>query len=154
MSRGEASADNTKRLVSHCPSDIISHDLKQVALSLLKKGCPNLVRRLDSGKSFEAGGTLRYNGVYTENPMKETDPVIFLSVPYLMLKERKRRVDGAEDFGALTLLQSLYGYEVGDERETQQIVNKMNPSLARKIIHVPQVWCLMIGSSKQLLGLE
>ncbi|KEY73195.1 hypothetical protein S7711_04161 [Stachybotrys chartarum IBT 7711] len=141
------SFDFLERLVSHCPSDILSHDLKQVALSLLKKGCPHLVRRLDSGKSFEAGGILRYNGVYTENPMKETDPVIFLSVPYFMLKERKRRANGLEDFGALTLLQSLYGYEVGDERETNQIVNKMNRSLARKIIHVPQVWCLMIGSS-------
>ncbi|KAM3522508.1 hypothetical protein NHJ13051_005606 [Beauveria bassiana] len=145
--RQALSLDYLVRLISHCPSDILSYDLKQVALSLLEDGCQNLQHRVDNGKIIEAGAMLRYTGIYAEDAKKETDPVIFLSVPYLLLKEKTRRVAGQEGFESLTLLQFLYGYVMGDEPEGKQVVNKINRSLARKMVHVPQLWCLLIGPS-------
>ncbi|KAM3539329.1 hypothetical protein ARSEF1564_007749 [Beauveria bassiana] len=145
--RQALSLDYLVRLISHCPSDILSYDLKQVALSLLEDGCQNLQHRVDNGKIIEAGAMLRYTGIYAEDAKKETDPVIFLSVPYLLLKEKTRRVAGQEGFESSTLLQFLYGYVMGDEPEGKQVVNKINRSLARKMVHVPQLWCLLIGPS-------
>jgi len=116
----------------------------QVALSLLKDGCQPLQRQLETGRTLEAGAVLRYTGVYAGDAMKETEPVTFVSVPYMTLGD-KRRSERPEDFQSLTLLQSLYGYDVGDEREGNQVIQKTKRAFAKKTVYVPQLWCLMIG---------
>ncbi len=128
----------------------MSHDLRSVALSLLKNGLPDLQRRLESGKYVEPGSVLRYVGNYAHDPLMETEPVIFLSAPYLQLKERSREPRGPDDFECMTLVQSMYGHDVGDERESNQVARRMSKFPSKSILHVPQMWCLLIGSSKPL----
>lgn len=108
-----------------------------------------LQRRLDTGKAMEPGAVLRCSGVSAKDAFDETEPVLFLSAPYLGLKEKNRRfVSVAEDFESMSLLQSLYGYDVGDARESNQVFKSINRSWAKKTIHVPQLWCLLIGPSQ------
>src|SRR2546430_828308 len=87
---------------------------------------------MESGKALEPGSVLRYSGTYAGDALKETEPVIFLSAPYLLLKERKRRSAATEDFASITLLQSLYGYDVGDGRESYQVIEKIDRNLSKK----------------------
>lgn len=127
------------------------YDLKQVTLSLLKEGVQDIERQLENGRVVEQGSILRYTGSSTEFPFKESEPVMFIAVPYLHLKQGKRSPAGAEGFVSMTLLQSLYGYDLGDEQEYTYAIEKMKPFLSKKI-HVPQLWCLLIGSSKLVLA--
>ncbi|KAK7413672.1 hypothetical protein QQX98_007454 [Neonectria punicea] len=125
----------------------MSHDLKQVALALLKRGCQDIQRQLEIGKALEPGSVLRYTGTSnTTGSATETEPVIFLAAPYLHLKEGKRHPATSEDFVSMTLLQSLYGYDLGDGLEGSIVTEKLDASLAGKKIYVPQLWCLLIGS--------
>lgn len=48
----------------------------------------------------------------------------------------------------MTLLQSLYGYDVGGERENEQVVQRSGVAKSKKeMLHINQLWCLLIGSS-------
>lgn len=127
-------------------------DLQVAALLLLEEGCEDIQRQLESGKALELGAAVRSTGKRDNSPLEETDSVIFLSAPYLHLKEGERHIPRPEDFVSMTLLQSLYGYDLGDEQDDRYITEKLDPGLSGKKIHVPQLWCLMIGSGKLSLG--
>lgn len=137
-----------QQLVSHCPPDVMSYDLQLVALSLLEEGCQDIQRQLESGKVLEPGSVLRYAGRCAESPLQDTEPVMFLSAPYLHLREERRTPTKSEDFVPMTLLQSLYGYDLGYGHEGSYVAEKLDPSHSGKKIYVPQLWCLLIGSGK------
>lgn len=72
---------------------------------------------------------------------------MFLSSPFLTLQPLSSRRASKFEYRPRTLLQSLYGYDVGGERESSQVVQKLNISKSKKdMLHVNQLWSLTIGS--------
>ena len=98
---------------------------------------------------FESGSVLRQTGVFNDRKdPDQTEPVIFLSSPHLTLEPFTRRPKNGQRFYAHTLLQSLYRYDAGEERERRQVVQKTYGGTGcNEILHVNQTWFLMIGSN-------
>ena len=72
---------------------------------------------------------------------------MFLSSPFLTLQPSSSRQASKFEYRPRSLLQSLYGYDVGGERESSQVVQKLNVSKSKKdMLHVNQLWSLTIGS--------
>ncbi|CAM1505780.1 Fc.00g114170.m01.CDS01 [Cosmosporella sp. VM-42] len=139
-----------QRLVWNCP--FIAYDLRSVAMTLLEEVQKRFTGKSDRGVYMEPGSVLRSTGRYTDTDIPveetETDSVIFLACPYLALGEDSK-VDVYEpetNYQAQTLLQSLYGYDVGRERELSQVAAKMSADTPKTdLLHVCQTWCLLIG---------
>lgn len=143
-------------------SPYVSQDLKTVALTLLQDVWKKFKRVSENGVHLEPGAVLRCIGQYDGEDGEETPPVTFFSTPYLALQ--KKAAFSGRDKGRhmMTLLESLYGYDVEGDREDSQIVRKLFPGLQKDSIHVPQLWCLLVGpdlvitfselSAKELCG--
>lgn len=105
----------------------------------------------ECGAFLELGSILRVVGEYSnaDNPeINATEPVLFLSCPFLTLQTNANRGAPREEYRPRTLLESLYGYDVGSERESVQVVQKLGASKSSKdMLHIDQLWCLLVGSS-------
>ncbi|KEY68615.1 hypothetical protein S7711_05795 [Stachybotrys chartarum IBT 7711] len=138
-----------QRLVLNC--HYIPNDLLSVALTALDEVETRFARTSEHGSYIEPGSIVRFVGKYlggkprSHGKPTETEPVIFLSSPHLQIQKAATRSGTDEGYGARTLLQSLYGYDVGGDRESTQVIKKSG--ISKQLLHVSQLWCLLIGSS-------
>lgn len=125
-----------------------------VAVTVLDKVRDKFSGASECGPYLEPGSILRYIGKYNtaagqndDAGPTETEPVLFLSSPYLSLHPTSNKVSGSGEYRPRTLLQCLYGYDVGHEREASQVVQKMGIATSRKeLMQANELWCLLIGS--------
>jgi hypothetical protein len=140
-------------MVSSCP--YIDNKLLQVSLAVLTDVENHFLRRSGTTHFLKPGSVLRIAGRYEndDGSDEETEPVTFLSSPYLLLQDKLNVTGKEQPHRMMTLLQSLYGYDIEGERESTQVINKL-ASLQRlkttfgnkKLLHVPQLWCLLVGT--------
>lgn len=122
-----------------------------MALTALDEVETRFARTSEHGSYIEPGAILRFVGKYlggkprSHGKPTETEPVIFLSSPHLQLQKAATRSATDDGYGPRTLLQSLYGYDVGGDRESSQVIKKSG--ISKQLLHVSQLWCLLIGSS-------
>lgn len=123
---------------------------KAVALSLLRDISRGLSFRTNQTISIESGTVIRYIGSSPHpngEPSKDTASVTFFSMPYLELcmLEPKAAADGTR--AGKPLLYNRYGYSVSTDRELNRVVQKVWGLRRREALHVPQVWCPLVGFS-------
>src|SRR5437667_2814938 len=131
-------------------SPFISHDLKTVALTVLSDVSKRFIRRYENFNYIQPGSALRCIGRYNaQDGEEETLPVVFLSTSYFLLREKPALAgSNTSAHHIMSLLQSLYGYDVDVEREKAQVIRKMMVGSQSDTINVPQLWCLLVGSGE------
>ncbi|KAK1700768.1 hypothetical protein BDP55DRAFT_644109 [Colletotrichum godetiae] len=142
-----------ENLVADCP--FINHELRAVALNVLVEAFRRCKRPSELGSEIEPGAVIRYigrpdrfAGRYRGSPVFDTEAVAFLSVPFLNLSNRISPVDRASYTS--TILEYLYGYDAGVLRHAHASGQgvMLEEELVPRTIRVPQMWSLIIGSSK------
>lgn len=147
----QSNAQLDQHLVSTCP--FIPFDLMKVALRLLEHLSKNVSFIVEGRLRLELGTGLCYVGQHPEpleaNDLARTDPVMFLACPSLDVETPESlRSNGNQtsEIGPQSLLNILYGYDVGVERERQQIIQKMATNRSDQFsLQVRQTWMLRIG---------
>lgn len=134
----------------HCSH--IDSDLRRIAVEAMERVKEKFSGISECGAHLEPGSILRYigerdNAKDVPADSRLTEPVIFLSSPFLTLQPLSSRRASKFEYRPRSLLQSLYGYDVGGERESGQVVQKLNITKSKKdMLHINQLWCLSIGS--------
>ncbi|KAL0780409.1 hypothetical protein CaCOL14_001744 [Colletotrichum acutatum] len=139
-------------LISDCP--YISQSLRLVALTVLKEVAAKCGRSSENGSYLEPGSMIqyigRYNsslGVYEDEDTSDTEPVVFISSPHLLLTDRHsaKRFPGKHYMRSLR--EVLYGYddETHPNNESRGRNFKLDENGPPKL-KVPQIWTLIIGA--------
>ncbi|KAH6889141.1 hypothetical protein B0T10DRAFT_47532 [Thelonectria olida] len=123
-----------------------------IALIVLDNVRNKFMGNSESGGYMEPGSVLRcigrYSNAHDAQTRPETEPVVFMSSPHLILHPTSNKAN-TRDEGCRprSLLHSHYGYDVGIERESGQVIRKMSKNRSKKdILHISQLWCLLIGT--------
>ncbi|KAI0007412.1 hypothetical protein F4779DRAFT_514788 [Xylariaceae sp. FL0662B] len=136
-------------MVENCP--FLDQDYILLALRLLQEGCSKFERSNSTknhrGYYLEPGTVLRCDGRYDDLSRGEKS-VLFCSAPYLKLDrqcdtERKPESGEARIHHIRTLLESLYDYDLMEERDNKQVIRKTAPEL-QDIICVPQTYLSLV----------
>ncbi|KAI1451696.1 hypothetical protein F4805DRAFT_463537 [Annulohypoxylon moriforme] len=135
--------DDLNKLVINSP--YISNELRAVALNVLVDVKNRASRKLVGGPYVESGSILRGTSNYNAEKNSQNQPVIFLSSPYLLLSRRPSLADAEKGQRMFSLLESLYGYDVESDRQDTGLMKRMSLEPSKGIIHVPQLWCLLVG---------
>ncbi|KAH6957243.1 hypothetical protein DER45DRAFT_306964 [Fusarium avenaceum] len=141
-----------ENLVTNCP--YISRKLKLVALAVLLEVDHQCSMKSESRPQIESGTVVRYIGhtssnsrLYQGDPANDTEPVVFLSTPSLVVPGRYSATPSGRNRYAKTLLEFLYGYEAGSVRQPlfgAPQLQERGESSARTL-QVPETWFLLIG---------
>ncbi|KAI5925769.1 hypothetical protein F4810DRAFT_31898 [Camillea tinctor] len=140
-------------IVVTCPS--IDPDYATLALRLLQTECPKYEKKFSNGKRIgyyiEPGTVIRYDGRYSDDIIRGEKSVTFFSAPYLNLEEPRKSsedlgTDGERLHRTRTLLESLYDFDLMNERDKKQVIRRNAAADENSIICVPQVWYLLCGS--------
>ncbi|KAJ0160593.1 hypothetical protein CTA2_7703 [Colletotrichum tanaceti] len=140
-------------LVADCP--YISPPLKVVALTVLKEVTSRCVRPSETGSYIEPGSTVQYVGRYNRSlgsypgdEVADTEPVVFLSAPYLVLADKLPRKRQYGSHHTRSLLEVLYGYDGGtfEESNVRGKSEQKGGSKSLETLQVPQLWSLTIGA--------
>jgi hypothetical protein len=100
---------------------------------------------MNSGPLSKTEFVFRYDGKYTNDPVRPDESVIFFALPYVVLKHPNKHGHLAESvLSARTLLQYLYNYDIGDKRDTHQIISRTKKK-SGEILYISQLWCMLIG---------
>ena len=93
--------------------------------------------------------TVVYDGEgFGETVTKINKTATFVSLPVFWLqrpRERKATKDSA-GHPSRALLQSRYRLETTEKRDQEQVIAKSRPN-EKRIVHVPQIWALIINRS-------
>ncbi|KAI1106049.1 hypothetical protein F4804DRAFT_82626 [Jackrogersella minutella] len=136
--------DDLIRLVINSP--YISGELKIVTLNVLEDIKNRASRRLVGGPHVEPGSILRGVGSYDVDEDIQNQPVIFLSSPYLLLNRKPPLAGADKEHRMLSLLESLYGYDVESDRQDSDVMQRMSLGPSKDRLYVPQLWCLLVGN--------
>lgn len=71
---------------------------------------------------------------------------MFVSGSYLVLSKRASLGGLDKGYYMMSLLQSLYGFDVGGDQQYPDVARKMDLGASKDELHVPQLWCLLVGS--------
>ncbi|KAK1486190.1 hypothetical protein CABS01_13407 [Colletotrichum abscissum] len=139
-------------LISDCP--YISQSLRLVALTVLKEVTAKCERSSENGSYLEPGSMIqyigRYNsslGVYADEDASDTEPVVFISSPHLLLTDRRSAKKFPGKHYMRSLREVLYGYD--DETQPNNDSRGRNFKLDEDgptKLKVPQIWTLIVGA--------
>jgi hypothetical protein len=125
----------------------ISGELKYVVLRLFKKihNCGR--KRHFDGFHITPGTVLRCDGVTS----RSDDPNLsatFLCLPYLSLDPSAKYLHhNSSEYPTRSMLQVVYPYESTFIRESPPSFCKSASSYSDRVMYVPQLWTVIIGSS-------
>jgi hypothetical protein len=119
--------------------------LRKLTAEMLNKLHTGKVKPFDGGMFIEPGMALRAD----ESDQPEPQSVIFSCVPYLALETQAKKSPGTENnlFPQRTLMQTFYPYEPVRERDREQSYKRFGNNRSENIIHVPNMWIMIMGSS-------
>ncbi|KAI1408535.1 hypothetical protein F5Y13DRAFT_204710 [Hypoxylon sp. FL1857] len=136
--------DDLEKLVINSP--YIPGQLKAVTLNVLNDIKNRASHKLIGGPYVKTGSILRGINRYDVNEDLPDEPVIFLSSPYLLMNRQASFTSTNEEHHMLSLLESLYGYDVESDRRDTEIMKRTSLGSSKDILHVPQLWCLLVGN--------
>ncbi|KAI5468180.1 hypothetical protein BGZ63DRAFT_373096 [Mariannaea sp. PMI_226] len=138
--------DILKKLVVKSP--FIAQELRQVAGKVLEEVHTSHSHESENGQGFhpEQGSVFRCIGKHDAEGTSETPPVVFVSSSYLVLSKKASLSGLDKGHYMMGLLQSLYGFDVGGDQQHLDVARKMDLGAAKEELHVPQLWCLLVGS--------
>jgi hypothetical protein len=128
----------------------ITGELKYIVLRLFKKVRDHHQKRLFDGFYINPGTVLRCDGTTSRSLDDGHDlSATFICLPYLSLNfpaEYASKV--SSEYPTRSILQVLYPYESTSIRETPPSFCKGASSSLDRIMYVPQLWTVIVGSSK------
>ncbi|OTB14861.1 hypothetical protein K445DRAFT_318771 [Daldinia sp. EC12] len=127
-------------------SPFIDHELKIVVMNVLMEVKEREPHRPMGIPRPEPGCILRGIRGYDTNGSLDSRSVIFFSSPYLLLGKKPSSMRSGEGHHMLSLLESLYGYDVDSDRKDTEVTKRMNIGSSNETLHVPQLWCLLVGN--------
>ncbi|RYC54211.1 hypothetical protein CHU98_g11998 [Xylaria longipes] len=146
--------DGVPKLVLNC--QYLDEDFKTLADRLLKVECAKFEKKYSSGSNqgyyIEPGTVLRCDVRYDQEPARGRKSVFFCSVPYLQLAKRGEHNGNLNEKSnkrihpARTLMESLYDYDLLDDRDGRQAILQCSPPEQGSILYIPQIWYLLCGS--------
>ncbi|KAI0138077.1 hypothetical protein F4776DRAFT_654461 [Hypoxylon sp. NC0597] len=137
-------SDPSVKLVINSP--YVPNQLKAVTLNVLNDIKNKASRKLIGDPHVETGSILRGINRYDVNDDLPDEPVIFFSSPYLLMNRRASVTNRNERHRMLSLLESLYGYDVEGDRRDTEVMKRMSLGSSKDTLHVPQLWCLLVGN--------
>ncbi|KAK5991370.1 hypothetical protein PT974_09651 [Cladobotryum mycophilum] len=147
------SLETLESIVMECP--FINADMMRIVLILLKKVKEKFMTKSEMGTHMDLNAILRCIGEYPGSrgakESRETS-AIFLNSPHITHTPASGHgmAHAASDSSQFhqTLLQSFYGFDVGEGRENVQVIRKMSKKDSKNnSLFVSQLWCLLIGSN-------
>ncbi|KAI1335336.1 hypothetical protein F5Y15DRAFT_251880 [Xylariaceae sp. FL0016] len=140
-------------LVSTC--QFLDDDYVSLALHLLQVECPKLEKSFSNGQRsgfyLEPGTVLRCDGQCDQDLNRGAKSAFFCATPLLRLEAHSHgdvSLEAKDEriHRTRTLLESLYNFDLMDERDLKQVVRRSPEDSAATVICVPQVWYLLCGS--------
>jgi hypothetical protein len=129
----------------------ITGELRYVVLRLFKKVRDTARKRLFDGFYITPGTVLRCNGTTSRNEIEHDLSATFICFPYLALEApRAHSRQTSSDYPTRSILQTLYPYESTSIRETPPCFCKDTPHASEHVMHIPQMWIVVIGSSESI----
>lgn len=131
----------------------LDHDDIELVKKLLDKVKSKAERKFVHGKYLKPI-TFIYEGEYPEEDLQATrKSTMFVCMPMFTLGDPRKYNTTKEKIGypVKALLQSLYRLESTVHREGKQVAAKMGHSDQLKLIHVPQLWALVINERELAL---
>ncbi|KAJ3568386.1 hypothetical protein NPX13_g6437 [Xylaria arbuscula] len=134
------------KLVLNC--QYLDEDYITLADCLLEIECAKREKKYSNGSNqgyyMEPGTVLRCDVKHDQEPARCKKSVFFCSVPYLQLgkREKHRRLNDKDDnrlHPARTLMESLYEYDLIDDRDSRQAIRQCPPSEQDNILYLPQI---------------
>lgn len=127
----------------------ISGELRFVVLRLFKKLQDTFRKRLFDGFVMDPGTVLRCDGSSSREIEDHELSATFVCFPYLSMGERRNDLlPLKQDYPTRSILQILYPYESTSNQETAASFCKSMPHVLKSVLYVPQVWIVIIGSSR------
>lgn len=122
-----------------------SDQLRKLTSEMLTKVYTEKVKPFDGGMFIEPGTVLRAD----ESDQSDPQSVIFACVPYFSLSTQAKKPPRAENdlFPQRTLMQTFYPYEPVRDRDEEQSYRRFDDTRSENIIHVPNIWFMIMGSS-------
>lgn len=134
--------------MAECP--FLSQPLRSVALSLLLEVSKQCRQTLQGDSNIALGTVFRYigrystvDGRYKDDPVYDTEPVTFMSAPFLTLSKDTTGLPGSVE-----LLDFFYGYQfVTGGHKTPRKHRLIHPEESDpRVWRVSPLWSLVIGS--------
>ncbi|KAG9191011.1 hypothetical protein G6011_09099 [Alternaria panax] len=143
ISAAQVDFDRYRNVCLGIPS--LSGRLQVLTREMLRKLQKEKIRPFLGGRFIEPGTVLRAD----ESDQTDPQSVIFSCLPYFGLGQAKEKPSGLNHplFPPRTLMESFYPYEPVRERDGEQSYRKFGNNHSHKIIHVPTLWIMNIGSS-------
>ncbi|KAF2763435.1 hypothetical protein EJ05DRAFT_38665 [Pseudovirgaria hyperparasitica] len=125
----------------------ISGDLLDLCIALFDHIRENSLIKSGNSLQVEPGTVKQFRLQHADQIASESTSATFSSFPYLSTSAAspvKRHQDRRHRMR--TLLEAFYQYESTCERDRKQALGKFFSNAGHKIIHVPQLWSLLLGS--------
>ncbi|KAF5701882.1 Mg2+ transporter [Fusarium mundagurra] len=141
-----------QNLVTECP--FISKSLRSVALKVLLEASQQFSKPDASKSQIDAGTVIRYIGRHRvhsaciDTGTQDTQPVVFVSTPYLLMAQKPPAAPVSRETRKRNLIEFLYGSESGSFRQPwpkHSTANGFKHSIS-DMLEVPEASFLLIGS--------
>ncbi|KAF5612456.1 mg2+ transporter [Fusarium subglutinans] len=143
-----------EHLVAECP--FISKPLRSVALKVLLEASQQCSKPDASKSQIDTGNVIRYIGRHRVHSLsrdtdtRDTQPVIFVSTPYLLMAQKPPAAPVSGETRKRNLIEFLYGSESGSFQQPwldRSTANGFKYSIAG-MLEVPEASFLLIGSDE------
>ncbi|GAW26160.1 hypothetical protein SAMD00023353_2300320 [Rosellinia necatrix] len=133
----------------------LDEDLITIADRFLEDDCAKFEKKYSnrghSSYYIEPGTVLRCDLMYEQEPSRSGKSILFCSVPYLDLGRHDVPENPGEErdvhlHPTRTLMESLYDYDLLNDRDSRQAILQCPPSEQNNILYIPQIWYLLCGS--------
>jgi hypothetical protein len=126
----------------------ITGELRYVALRLFKKIRDTARKRFRDSYYITPGTVLRCDGATSRSAADHNLSVTFICFPYLALEAPSDHDRQTSDYPTRSMLQILYPYETTSVNETPPSFCKDANHASDRLMYVPQLWTVIIGSSE------
>jgi hypothetical protein len=126
----------------------ITGELKYVVLKLFKKVRDTARKRFRDSYYITPGTVLRCDGATSRSAEDHDLSVTFICFPYLALGTPNDHHRQNSEYPTRSMLQVLYPYESSSIREAPPSFCKDAQHASECIMCVPQMWTVIIGSSR------
>lgn len=136
-------ANCTQEYAQNAPG--IGQDLKKITASVLEEVVEDFQNIFVGGSNIEPGTVVR------EAPstlLQENSTVTFVCFPYFSLKPPPITLSSSKSRSLQSMLQVLYPHRFTDDSDAPPSFCRDLPEECNKIMYIPQLWAVVIGSSR------
>ena len=124
-------------------------ELKHVVLKLFKRIRDTYRKQIFENFQIQHGTVIRCDGQSSRTLPDDCLTATFLCFPYLTLQRRQHfEQHTSHNYPSRSMLQTLYPFETISDRDRPPAFCRDLTGSAKAIMYVPQMWMLVVNSSK------